>query len=291
LDFVGDRGKNYERPFENAKERGVRGTSGTRFVDAHVHLSDPRYEPVLDEIIGDARKAGVVALVSNSMDTQTSLTSLKLAEKHSGLVFAALGIHPWVVRKLSQQELQDAVDSLTELSEDNRQRVVAIGEVGLDFTYVKRTELANLQRRVFREMLGLAEKLSLPVIIHSRGTAVEIVEILTSYSLKGALFHWFSGPRGLLPQLVDRGYYITEGPPVVYSRHIRENVKRMPLSQLLTETDGPVRFRGPFEGKVTSPTFIPMVVEEIAKLKNLSVAETAEQIVKNFTEFFNVKLV
>jgi len=266
-------------------------TSKKGFVDAHIHLSDPEYKSSVDEIVEEAKNSGVVALVSNSMDLETSLDSLKLAEKYPGMVFAALGIHPWTVRKVSQEELQNVINLIAELSEQDRRRVVAIGEIGLDFTYVKREELVNLQLKVFDEMLSLAEKLSLPVIIHSRRTAPKIFEIISSYQLKGALFHWFSGPRKLLPQLVDRGYYITEGPPVLYSKHIQENVKNVPLNRLLTETDGPVRFRGPFEGKRTSPSFISLIVEEIAKLKKVSSEEAAERILQNFHEFFGVKLI
>ncbi|HIE18300.1 TPA: TatD family deoxyribonuclease, partial [Candidatus Bathyarchaeota archaeon] len=168
---------------------------------------------------------------------------------------------------------------------------VAIGEIGLDSIYVMKGEMQRFQRQVFHEMLRLAEKSSLPVIIHSRGAAREIAEILTSYNLKRILFHWFSTPRELLPKLIERGYYITEGPPVLYSRRIRENVKIAPLENLLTETDGPVRFLGPFKDKITTPAFIPIVVEEIAKLKGMKPVEAAVQIYKNFLNFFDVKLV
>jgi TatD DNase family protein len=144
---------------------------------------------------------------------------------------------------------------------------------------------------VFDEMLHLAEKLDLPVIIHSRGTTAKIVEMLPSYSLKRVLLHWFSHPISLLSKAVERGYYISEGPPVAYSNGIREVVKRIPLINFLTETDGPVRyFKSPFNGKMTTPTFLPMVVKAVAEVKKLDVFKVAEQIIRNFEDFFGVKL-
>ena len=262
-----------------------------KFVDAHIHLSDPEYSSILDKVIEDAKKSNVVALVSNSMDLETSKRSLQLAKKYPGLVFAAVGIHPWNIQRLNENELEMTIEFIRNLDEESRRYVVAIGEIGLDSTYTMKEEMQRFQRQVFREMLCLAENSSLPVIIHSRGTASEIAEILTSYNLKKVLFHWFSTPRELLPKLIERGYYITEGPPVLYSKRIRENVKIAPIENLLTETDGPVRFWGPFKGKITTPAFIPIVVEEIAKLKGMKPAEAAMQIYKNFLNFFDVELI
>jgi TatD DNase family protein len=103
--------------------------------------------------------------------------------------------------------------------------------------------------------------------------------------------HWFSNPISALPKAVEKGYYITEGPPVAYSNGIRKVVKKVPLTNLLTETDGPVRFfKEPFEGKRTTPAFIPTVIRSFAEIKNMEVEEVSEQILKNFQRFFDVKL-
>ncbi|MEM3442547.1 MAG: TatD family hydrolase [Candidatus Bathyarchaeia archaeon] len=257
-----------------------------KFVDAHIHLSDEEYANCIEDVVAEARKANVFALVSNSMDLKTSVESLKLAEKYRGLVYAALGVHPCNVQNLTEEELQETVTLISE--RQSSQTVVAIGEVGLDAKYERVWEK---QLRVFDQMLHLAERLNLPVIIHSRGTTERIIEMLPSYNLKRVLLHWFSNPISALKKVIENGYYITEGPPTVYSNGIQEVVRRIPLTNLLTETDGPVRFfRQPFNGKRTTPAFIPAVVEAIAKIKNMSVEAVAEQIAKNFTEFFGVKL-
>ncbi|MEM0058372.1 MAG: TatD family hydrolase [Candidatus Bathyarchaeia archaeon] len=257
-----------------------------RFVDAHIHLSDEEYSGKIEEILLDARNSNVVALVSNSMDLETSIKSLELAMQYEGEVYAALGIHPWSVNNLTEEALRQTCEFI--LKQRRNKAVVAIGEVGLDYKY---DEIWDQQLRVFDEMLRLAEKLDLPVIIHSRGTTASIVDMLPSYRLKKVLLHWFSNPISALSKAIDHGYYISEGPPVVYSEGIRDVVKRVPLENLLTETDGPVRyFRSPFDGRLTSPAFLPKVVNAIAEIKRKDVSEVAEQILKNFEEFFGLKL-
>ncbi len=259
-----------------------------RFVDAHIHLADNDYAQNVGEIVEEARRSNVLGLVANSMDLESSHRSLKLAEEHPDHVYAALGVHPWNTKQLKPNEVQDTVDLILRNAE-NRQRVVAVGEIGLDASYSGNGEPTEIQMQVFHEMLSVAEKTSLPAIIHSRGTTSQIVSLLPSYKIRKVLLHWFSQPHSLIPTIVDRGYYITEGPPVVFSGGIREIVKCIPLTQFMTETDGPVRFRGPFKGKLTTPSFIPTVVEEVAELKGKEKSEVAEQIFRNFVDFFGVE--
>jgi len=261
-----------------------------KLVDAHIHLSDPEYNQKVSKIIEDAKRSNVVALVSNSMNLQTSLLSLRLAKEYSGLVYAALGIHPWNVRHLSSDEVQDTVDLILQ-HRTRDENLVAVGEIGLDYQYVKSQELQNLQRKVFDEMLRAAGKLSLPVVIHSRGTTADILSLLPSYSMKGVLFHWFSGPKELLHQIIDRGYYISEGPPSLYSSRIQETIKQTPLTNLLTETDGPVHFWGPFKDEMTTPSFLPLVVKAVAQLKKRKEIDVANQILQNFSNLFKTNLV
>jgi TatD DNase family protein len=259
-----------------------------RFVDAHIHLADNDYAQNVGEIVEEARRSNVLALVANSMDLESSNRSLKLAEEYPDHVYAALGVHPWNTKQLKPNEVQDTVDMILRNAE-NRQRVVAVGEIGLDASYAGNGEPTEIQMQVFHEMLSVAEKTSLPAIIHSRGTTSQIVSLLPSYKIRKVLLHWFSQPHSLIPTIVDRGYYITEGPATVFSDGIREVVKRIPLTQFMTETDGPVRFRGPFKGKLTTPSFIPAIVEEVAELKGMEKSEVAEQIFRNFVDFFGVE--
>ena len=257
-----------------------------KLVDAHIHFSDVEYAKRTDELVAEAKRSDVVALVSNSMDFETSMGSLRLAEKYRGVVHPALGIHPWNVNVLKENELEETLKLISEQSQ--KKSVVAIGEIGLDYKYEK---IWDKQLMVFDKMLRLAEELALPVIIHSRGTTAQIVDMLPSYNLKRVLLHWFSHPVSALSKAVDHGYFISEGPPVAYSNGIREVVRRVPLANFLTETDGPVIYRKiPFNGQLTSPSFIRTVVEAAAEVKQMDVVDVAEQVARNFEEFFSVKL-
>ncbi len=257
-----------------------------RFADAHIHLSDEEYSGFADEVIAEAKAAGAVALVSNAMDFKTSQQTLELAEKNRGIVYAAVGIHPWNVQKLGKTELQDTLDLIR--GEKSNPTLVAVGEIGLDHKYMS---IWEEQVNVFSEMLRLGEELDLPVIIHSRGAAEEIISMLPSYKLNRVLLHWFSHPLSALEKALEIGCYVTEGLPVVYSEGIREVVKKTPLINLLTETDGPVRFfKPPFNGRRTTPAFIPEAVKVIATIKGMNLEEVADQLISNFTRFFGHKV-
>jgi TatD DNase family protein len=272
--------KAYQRYFSEGRGNFM------RFVDAHVHLSDEEYTGSIDEVISEAKRSNIAALVSNSVDFKTCRDNLKLAEKYPEIVYVAMGIHPWNVQTITEDEIQKTL----KLIEEQRQNraLVAIGEIGLDIKY---NSIMETQANVFKRMLQTAERLDLPVVIHSRGMTTQILDMLPSYSLKRVLLHWFSHPIGALSEATQRGYYITEGPPTIYSNGIREVVKNVPLANLMTETDGPTSFfKPPFEGKKTTPTFIPSVVKAIAEIKELNIEDVAAQIVQNFERFFRVNL-
>ncbi len=255
-----------------------------KLIDAHIHLSDTEYIGHTDDLIADAKNAGVTALVTNSMDLRTCQNDIKLAEKYPNLVYPALGIHPWNVNVLKENEFQETIEFI----QKQKGVVKAIGEIGLDYKY---ETIWEKQTIVFDKMLRLAETLQLPVIIHSRGTTDKIVEILPSYKLKSVLLHWFSHPMSALAKAIDNGYFITEGPPVTYSNGIREVVDKTPITHLLTETDGPVTYwKQPYNGQLTKPSYIRNVVEAVAEIKKMQVEEVAQQIIMNFEAFFNIKI-
>jgi TatD DNase family protein len=257
-----------------------------KYIDAHVHLSDQQYAGYTDMLVEDANASEVVALVSNAMDYASSIEALKLRQKNPELIYVALGIHPWNVNVLKEGEIEQTVKLIEE--QHQKRNLVAIGEIGLDCKY---ESVWTQQLLVFDKMLRQAEKLELPVIIHSRGTTELIVDMLPSYNLKRVLLHWFSHPMPALAKAIEKGYYITEGPPTVYSAGIREVVANTPLTNLMTETDGPVLFRkAPFNGQMTKPSFIREVISAIADVKAVSAEAVSEQIIRNFEAFFNIKL-
>ena len=262
------------------------GVAKIKLVDVHIHLSEAEYVGHLTEVIVDATVHDVSALITTSVNLSTCQNDVKLAEQYPNLIYPALGIHPYNVNFLRQNELQETIDFI--FQQNQKKRLAAIGEIGLDSTYETSWEK---QLFVFDKMLHIAEQLELPVVIHSRGTSNKIVEMLQSYNVKHVLLHWFSHTIETLNKAVDLGYFISEGPSIVYSDGLREVIKQTPITNLLTETDGPVLYRKkPFNGQLTKPSYIRTVLEAIAELKNISVLDVAEQIAKNFETFFNIKL-
>lgn len=215
------------------------------------------------------------------MDLSTSLGNLRISEAHPDLVFPAMGMHPL---NINEGEL----DALRGLISASRDRLVAIGEVGLD---AKATELFGSQRQysVLRAFLSLSKELDLPVIIHSRGMQEEAFRIVVEAGVERALFHWFSGPIGLLRDLTGSGYPISIGPSIMYSKGVREVAREAPVDLILTETDGPVHYRGVTEGGLTSPALVPKVVSEIARLRGVPEQGLKEAIEENFERFFRVR--
>ncbi|MDR2707948.1 MAG: TatD family hydrolase [Nitrososphaerota archaeon] len=257
-----------------------------KLVDAHIHLSEVEYADHLGEVIADAVDNDVSALITCSTDLRTCQRDIELAEQYPKLIYPALGVHPYNVNFLKPDELQEIIDLI--LRQNQRKCPVAIGEIGLDCTY---DTIWERQLFVFDKMLHVAEQLELPVIIHSRGTTDKIVDMLQSYNVKRVLLHWFSHTIDTLNKSIDLGYFISEGPPIVYSGILREIVKQTPITNLLTETDGPVPYRkNPFNDQLTKPSYIRHVLDAIAEIKNTDVSDVAEQIAKNFETFFNVKL-
>lgn len=248
------------------------------YVDAHIHLADPGYKGKAESVLDDARRNGIAQLLSNAVDYDTSLETILLAKQHEHFVLAAVGLHPsTVVNKgtFDQSKFEDL------LNEQGR-FVSAIGEIGLDGKYTQDEEKTRLQKETFRFFLGLAEKRRLPAVIHSRLALDDVLEELPQFDLLRVLLHWYDGPIEKLKLIQDRGYLISIGPSLLYSKRIVEIARAADLSIMLTETDGPVSYHGPFEGKITQPSFIIDVIKKIAETKSMNVETVRETIRNNF---------
>ena len=247
------------------------------YVDAHIHLADPAYDQV-ELVLDDAVANGVAYLLSNGMDYESSLRTVSLSKRY-GKVIAAVGVHPWTVTNATAPLVLDAFEQLIE---DNRKQVRAIGEIGLDGQYPQDYAKKQQQEETFRFFLTLAERRRLPVVIHSRLAISQILEILPSFNLVKVLLHWYSGPSDNLHVIKERGYLISVGPSILYSKRVAEIARQADLSIILTETDGPVSYYGPFKGKTTFPSFVVDVVKKLAEIKNMSTEETREAAWNNF---------
>jgi TatD DNase family protein len=240
-------------------------------IDTHAHLD------ALDdatEALARARDAGVTRVIAIGSGIESARTTRELAEAEDG-VFVAVGIHP------HQAADGESLDDLRELIDD---RVVAVGEIGLDFfrDYAPRDD----QLRLFREQLRLASEEGRPVIIHTRGADRETAEILAEFD-GPVVMHCFSTP-GLLPVALDRGYYVSFAGNVTYPKavELRDAASRVPANRLLAETDCPYLAPQPVRGNRNEPAFVVHTVAALADARKEDVDELSRHIDANASEVF-----
>jgi len=257
-------------------------------LDAHCHLDHYFFKDDLDQVIENARKAGVKVIISSGINPESNRKVLALTEKYD-IVKASLGIYP--VDAL-QKEIEAGeypmkpnifnVDEEIEFIRKNKDKCIAVGESGLDFFWIKdkNTEQAEL----FNKMIKLAEKLNKPLIVHSRKAEKECLDMLESSSVKKIILHCFSGKKKLVIKARDNGWFFTIPTNVVKSHQFQDMVKLVNLSQLLTETDAP--YLSPFKDKRNEPAFVKESIKKIAELKGMNEEEVANNIYMNYQNIF-----
>ncbi len=224
--------------------------------DVHIHLSDSEFASDMYHILTAMDKMKIRACCV-SVDYASSISTIELSKK-SPLVMPFVGLHP---------EMADGdLDPMIKFIENNTKQIAGIGEIGLDRTYISDNIGYNRQLLVFDKMLSKAEKLGKPVSIHSRRTLDEIFSILTSYSLRGVLLHWFAGNKKQLNRAMDMGYFVSYGPATIYSHDKQVLLSQTDLSKILLETDGPVRFSRCFGLKNAQITFLPSVLFSVSNI-------------------------
>ncbi|HLE35052.1 MAG TPA: TatD family hydrolase [Nitrososphaerales archaeon] len=253
-----------------------------KLLDAHVHLTDDEFSPMLEDIMNMLRSLSMKA-VSVSMDLTTARKNLELVSSYGDVVIPFLGIHPW--------SAAESLDQFGDFVAKNSSKIAGIGEIGLDRKYVADNEDGyKIQKQVFESMLSFAEKLAKPTSIHSRGSLDDVLSTLKSFSLKGVLLHWFAGSKKQLKQATDAGYYVSYGPVLVSSEDKRSLLRDTTKEFVLVETDGPVRYAGCFENKVALPSFLPSVVFAVARTLRLSYDDACNMLIQNSAKYLGFML-
>ncbi len=247
-------------------------------VDTHIHLYDEKYDDILDEVIEDAKRAGIVRIIVNGIDKETSIQSIRLANKYDFL-YVAIGLHPSEINKEEENDLS----WISELAKNKK--VIAIGEIGLDYYWDK--SYNDLQKQIFINQIKIANKLKLPVIVHSRDAHQDTFDIMKEHQTKGIL-HCYQSSLELAKEYVKLGYFLGIGGVVTFknSKVIKEVVKEIDINYLLTETDGPYLTPVPFRGKVNKPEYISYVIDEISSIKNINKEIVEEKIYNNYIRLF-----
>ncbi|MBD3256529.1 MAG: hypothetical protein GF383_15645 [Candidatus Lokiarchaeota archaeon] len=245
-------------------------------VDVHCHAN---LYLNLDRIVNEAENEGVSKIIAVSMSAKSLERVIDVSKKYPQM-YPALGIHPEEVRM--NKEIADQLDYVWSYINNHKEEICAIGEIGLDHHFVKEEELYPLQRTIFEKMLELAQKLNLPVNLHTKGAEKEIFDLLPSYDLPNANIHWYSGPEQFLKQGIDRGYYFSITPAISYSTAVRNVVSMVNEERLLLESDGPVKY----SGAVGTPSMIRNVLDSVSKIKGIESSLLEEKILNNSKRIF-----
>ncbi len=253
-------------------------------VDSHAHLEMDEFEGDRDAVVHRARENGVGAIITVGVNLEDSRKAVTLAERYD-TVYASVGVHPHDVTTIDKT----TYDQIKDLSKSKR--VVAYGEIGLDFFRNRSPE--DIQVRRFGEQLELAAELELPVIIHDREAHREIVEMIqTGRNDRRGVIHCFSGDYDMALRCLDMGFYISIPGTVTYkkSEPFREIVKKLPLDRLLIETDCPFLSPEPKRGRRNEPAYVVYTAHQIARIKDLPVEEVERITSRNAGDLFQLKI-
>lgn len=251
-------------------------------IDTHAHLQMKDYNNDRDEVIARAAAEGVDYIINASFDLPSSQQAVKLAEEYENL-YAAVGVHPHDAKSLDDRTLE----ALRELSK--HPKVVAIGEIGLDF--YRDLSPRSIQKSAFEKQLRLAEDVGLPVIIHDREAHEDTLKILRQHSDQArGVMHCFSGDTNFADECIDMGLYISFTGPVTYpkSHQLREVVAHVPWDRFFVETDCPYltpQFR---RGKRNEPSYVKAVAKKIAEIRRTTFPETARRTTANAKALFGI---
>ncbi len=242
-------------------------------IDTHMHLDDARYDGDREAMIARAREAGVETFITIGCDLTTSHAAVALAEQYP-FVYATIGVHPHEVKYIAD----GWYDELHRLA--THRKVVAYGEIGLDYHY--HYSPPNEQRTRFREQIGLARELKLPIVIHTREAQEDTIAILREENASevGGVFHCFSGDAWLAKHALDLGFYLSFSGILTFQNAamLREIAKTVPIDRLLIETDCPYLTPMPHRGKRNEPAYVRLVAERLAELKSVEVPLSVEDI-------------
>lgn len=271
------------------------------FIDIHAHINDSKLIDDVDNVIDRANKAGVKYIVNATCDVKSIKETLELAKKYEN-VYATLGIHPQAIF-----EYDDEIEELI-YSNKNNQKVIGIGEIGLDYhdmetqiAYIKQDypqyvniteeEVKNKQKEVFIKQIELASKMNLPIVVHSRDATADTLEIIKSninlLKNKG-LIHCFSGSVEVAKEYFKMGFYISVGGSITFknARCIPDVIRECGIDNVMLETDCPYLSPEPYRGKINEPKNVVLVSDKIAEILDINYRQVEEKTTENAFALF-----
>jgi TatD DNase family protein len=254
-------------------------------IDSHAHLEMPEFRKDLNEVVQRAKDSGIDYIFTVGTEKKDWKRALEIANSYPS-IYAVLGVHPHNAKEIDEQ----TYPVLREHCRNNK--VKAYGEIGLDF--YRNLSPREVQLKRFREQIGLARELHLPIVIHDREAHRETVEILKSEKAEecGGIIHCFSGDDEMARACLDMGFYISIPGSITFrnAERFREIVKKLPLESLLVETDAPFITPEPFRGKRNEPSYVQYTARKVAEVKGVSFERVAEVTSENALRIYRLKL-
>lgn len=240
-------------------------------VDAHTHLDQYNINE-LEKAIKEINEEKIIT-IANAMNLSSYVKSKDISKK-SHFIIPTFGIHPWEAHKYEKK-----LDSIEKFIYETPM----IGEIGLDFYWVKDKNKYNSQMKVLKFFLKRAQEQNKIINLHTKGAENEIVALLDEYNIQKSIIHWYSGGKDVLKKMIDRGCYFTIGVELLSSNKIQDIAKMIPLNKIFTETDGPEGEEW-INGKRCMPTKVNDILKCLGKIKCVSKIEMEKIIVQNFNE-------
>ncbi len=248
------------------------------YTDTHCHIYQEYYENI-DEVLENAKNVGVTRVINNGCDAKSNIEVIDLVKKYPNM-YGAIGIHPEYVDNYTEEDIKFLEENI------KNDKIVAIGEIGLDYHYTKENKIKQIE--LLEKQLKLAEKYNMPVIIHSRETVEDIINTLKKYKVKGVI-HAFSGSLETAKIFIKMGFLIGVGGVVTFKNaHLKEAIKEIPLESIVLETDSPYLSPEPFRGKQNEPARVKTIAEFIAGIKDINESQVSIIANQNIKRTFDI---
>ena len=252
--------------------------------ETHAHYDDEQFDSGREALLASLPDCGIKRVVNVGASIASTRNSVELAEKYD-FIYATVGVHPSEIEELNEERLE-WLRELTKLK-----KVVAVGEIGLDYYWDKEPEVQERQRYWFKRQMELAKEAKLPIVVHSRDAAADTLQVMKEAHAEEipGVIHCYSYSPEIAQEFIKMGYYIGVGGVVTFknAKKLKETVEQIPLERILLETDCPYMAPEPYRGKRNDSRYIPYIVEKIAELKRISIEEVEQITWQNATKLYH----
>ncbi|MCK5176144.1 MAG: TatD family hydrolase [Candidatus Aenigmarchaeota archaeon] len=250
-------------------------------IDCHCHIQDKKYKTNFDEFMAEVKEKCLFVIASGA-NKKWNRDAISLTKKYPKLIYATIGLHPIDAQKTSEKEFEEELKFI----EQNKDNIVGVGEIGLDYHWEKDAKKKQIQKQRFIEFLNLAKKINKPVVIHSWDAEEDCIDILKENNMKTVVMHCFSGKRPAMEKALSYGYYISFSTNLLFSKLLKKLARDCPVEKMLVETDAP--YLDPNHTGKNMPWNTMLSIKKIAGLKNIEPDELLKKITQNAKNVYGI---